>query len=90
MTIYNNLCGKFDDRIIAQVAGLPTVEFPVRIGINGSPVVIPPNQVGLNYSSIYPTLPIPTVVSNTSAVTKTFKIKNTGIRALDVNWKLFD
>jgi len=90
VTIYNNLCGKFDDKVVASVTGLPSIEFPVRIGISGSPMVIPPNQVGLNYSSIYPMLPIPTVVSNSAAISKTFKIKNTGIRALQVDWKTFD
>jgi hypothetical protein len=43
VTIYNNLCGKFDDKVIATVSGLPPIEFPVRIGISGSPVIIPLN-----------------------------------------------
>lgn len=89
VTIYNNVCGKFDDRLFANVTGLPPVEFPCRININGSPIVIPPNQVGLSYNSIYPTLPLPAVVHNTSSITKTFKIKNTGIRALQVDWKVY-
>ena len=52
--------------------------------------MIPNNQVGLNYNTIPPTLPIPTVVANSTPLTKTFKIKNTGIRALQVDWKIFD
>ena len=52
--------------------------------------MIPNNQVGLNYNTIPPTLPIPTVVANSTPITKTFKIKNTGIRALQVDWKIFD
>lgn len=90
VTLYNNVCGKFDDRIVAQVEGLPQVAFPIRINITGSPVVVPNNQVGLNYNTIPPTLPIPTVVANSTPVSKTFKIKNTGIRALQVDWKIFD
>jgi hypothetical protein len=43
VTIYNNVCGKFDDRIVSEVKGLPPVEFPVSITISGSPVVIPAN-----------------------------------------------
>ena len=27
---------------------------------------------------------------NTAAITKSLKIKNTGIRAVDLNWKIFD
>lgn len=52
--------------------------------------MIPNNQVGLNYNTIPPTLPIPTVVANSTSMTKSFKIKNTGIRALQVDWKIFD
>ena len=108
VTIYNNVCGKFDDTIKAQVKGLPEVTFPVRINISGSPMVIPPNQVGLNYNTTPPTLPMPTIVANSStgqqqtdgsssgrkgkvgAISKTFKIKNTGIRSLQVDWRVFD
>jgi hypothetical protein len=90
VTIYNNICGKFDDHIVCNVKGLPPIQFPVRINISGSPVVIPPNQVGLNYNTIPPTLPMPTIVANTSQIRKTFKIKNTGIRSLQVDWKIFD
>lgn len=64
VTIYNNVCGKFDDKILSEIKGLPPVEFPIIIGISGSPVVIPPNQVGLNYKTFPPTLPIPTIVAN--------------------------
>ena len=67
VTIYNNVCGKFDDTLISKVKGLPDIAFPVRINISGSPVVIPPNQVGLNYNTIPPTLPMPTIVANSAA-----------------------
>jgi hypothetical protein len=59
------VCGKFDDKIISEIKGLSPVEFPISISISGSPIVIPPNQVGLNYKTSPPTLPIPTVVTNT-------------------------
>jgi hypothetical protein len=75
---------------VSAVEGLPPIQFPIRINITGSPVVVPNNQVGLNYNTIPPTLPIPTVVANSTPISKTFKIKNTGIRALQVDWKIFD
>ncbi len=90
VTIYNNVCGKFDDKIISEVRGLPPVEFPVSISISGSPVVIPMNQVGLNYKTLPPTVPMPTIVANSAPITKEFKIKNTGIRAVFIDWKIFD
>lgn len=90
VTIYNNVCGKFDDRIVSKVKGLPDIEFPVSISITGSPIRVPPNQVGLNYNTIPATLPIPTVVAKSKPVTKTFMIKNTGIKSVDVLWQIFD
>ena len=90
VTIYNNVCGKFDDRITSKVKGLPDIEFPISISISGSPVRIPPNQVGLNYNTVPPTLPIPTVVAKSKPVSKTFMIKNTGIKSVDINWLMFD
>lgn len=90
VTIFNNVCGKFDDRITANINGLPPVEFPIRIAITGSPVVIPPNQVGLNYNTLHPTMLMPTAVANTSAFSKVFRIKNTGIRQLAIDWRIFD
>lgn len=33
---------------------------------------------------------MPTVVSKTKKVTKTFQIKNTGIKGVQINWKIFD
>ena len=68
VTIYNNVCGKFDDKIISRVKGLGDVEFPLSINITGSPVRIPPNQVGLNYNTIPPTLPMPNVVCKSKIV----------------------
>lgn len=90
VTIYNNVCGKFDDKIVSEIKGLQPVEFPINIQITGSPIVIPANQVGLNYKTNPPTLPMPTVITNSQPITKQFKIKNTGIRSVQVDWKIFD
>lgn len=90
VAVYNNVCGKFEDKITSDIRGLGLVEFPVSIAIKGSPVEIPLNQVGLNYNTTPPTLPMPTLIVNTSAVTKTLKVKNTGIRAVEVDWLIYD
>lgn len=60
VTIYNNICGRFDDTLVSEVHGLEAMEFPVSIGIKGSPIEIPLNQVGVNYNSLPPSLPIST------------------------------
>lgn len=84
------MCGKFDDKFLSTVKGLPDFEFPISIGISGSPIVIPVNQVGLNYKTTPPTLPMPCMVVNSQSISKTFKLKNTGIRAIQVDWKIYD
>jgi len=31
VTVYNNVCGRFDDKFVSVVKGLPDMEFPVSI-----------------------------------------------------------
>lgn len=90
VTVYNNACGKFDDVFVSSIRGLPEYKFPVSINISGSPLVIPENQVGLNYNTIPATIPFPQVVDNSPAISKFFKVKNTGISDIGVTWKMFD
>lgn len=33
---------------------------------------------------------MPTIVTNSQPITKEFKIKNTGIRSVQIDWKIFD
>lgn len=44
----------------------------------------------MNYKTYPPTVPIPTIVANSAPVSKQFKIKNTGIRSVQIDWKIFD
>jgi len=60
------------------------------VSINGSPLIIPENQVGLNYYTSPPTMAFPTVVEKSPQQGRTFKIKNTGIADVVIDWKLFD
>ena len=90
VTVYNNACGSFQDTLVSEIKGLPPFRFPVHVSVNGSPLVIPENQVGLNYFTSPPTLAFPTVVDNSPQLTKTFKIRNTGIADVLIDWKIFD
>lgn len=31
VTVYNNVCGKFSDKFVSEIKGLPAIEFPVNI-----------------------------------------------------------
>jgi hypothetical protein len=46
--------------------------------------------VGLNYKTTPPTLPMPTMVSNSQSTSKSFKLRNTGIRGIQIDWKIYD
>ena len=70
--------------------GLEARQFPISIGIKGSPVEIPLGQVGISYLTSPPTLPIPTQIVRTEPISKLIKLKNTGIRGVEVDWKVFD
>jgi len=90
VTIYNNACGRFEDTLISEIKGLPPFKFPIYVTINGSPLIIPENQVGLNYFTNPPTMAFPTVVDQSPQLSRTFKIKNTGIADVVIDWKMFD
>ena len=90
VTIYNNAWGRFEDVLISEIKGLPLFKFPIFASISGSPLIIPENQVGLNYFTSPPTMTFPTLVDNSPQISKTFKIKNTGIADVNLEWNIFD
>lgn len=90
VTIYNNACGRFEDVFVSEIKGLPLFKFPISVSISGSPLIIPENQVGLNYVTSPPAMAFPTLVDNSPQVSKTFKIKNTGIADVNLAWNIFD
>jgi hypothetical protein len=44
----------------------------------------------MNYNSYPPSIPFPVIVNNSPQLHKTFKIKNTGIADVKLDWKIFD
>lgn len=90
VTVYNNACGSFTDTFVSEIKGLKPFEFNVDINITGSPLVVPENQVGLNYNTIPPTMAFPCCADNSPVAIKTFKVKNTGIKDVQLDWKIFD
>ena len=90
VSIYNNACGSFEDTLTSEIKGLPLFKFPINVTISGSPLIIPENQVGLNYVTTPPTMAFPTMVDNSPQISKTFKIKNTGIADVSIDWNMFD
>ena len=90
VSIYNNICGKFDDIILSEIKGLPIYEIPVAINIKGCPVIIPPSQVGLYYTSIPPALVMNPLMVGGPKQMKSFLVQNTGVESIEIEWKLYD
>ena len=64
VTTYNNVCGKYEDLLISEVKGLPEISIPITIGIKGSPITIPSNQVGVYFNEDPPALVMKPSVKN--------------------------
>eukprot|EP01022_Parablepharisma_sp_SALTPOND_P019030 TRINITY_DN319_c0_g1_i1.p1 TRINITY_DN319_c0_g1~~TRINITY_DN319_c0_g1_i1.p1 ORF type:complete len:594 (-),score=60.83 TRINITY_DN319_c0_g1_i1:131-1912(-) len=90
VTVYNNVCGKYEDQLVSEVKGLPAFHIPLSIGIKGSPIIIPSNQVGVYFNEDPPALVMKPTVQNGGQVTKSFKIKNTGIQDVEIDWRIYD
>jgi len=78
VTLYNDICGIFNDCLIAQVEGLATLQLPIKVKVTGSPIMLAPNQVGINLSGEYPTINMGTVVRGTGPIVKNFNLVNNG------------
>ena len=48
VTLYNDICGEFNDHLLVNIESLPLKKIPVRVKVTGSPIALAPNQVGIN------------------------------------------
>lgn len=78
MTVFNDICGLFEDLMCCDIRGLPTKEFPISIDIKGSPIVISPSQLGFNYKTDFPTFDLGTYMRNFGIISRDFRVMNTG------------
>lgn len=64
--------------MIAEVNGLPKREFPIKIDIKGTPVIVSPYQLGINYAGDYPSYHLGYYMRANKKITREFRLKNTG------------
>jgi hypothetical protein len=43
ITLYNDICGNFEDKLQVAIEGLPIKQIPVKIKVTGSPIMLAPN-----------------------------------------------
>ena len=88
--IYNELSGVFLDTLNCDIKGLETEKFPVKLFIQGSPLKIPTDQVGLNIQSDPPILDFGGKLKGDKLLERILKLKNIGTQPLHVTLKIFN
>lgn len=73
-----------------DIESLPLHKIPVKIKVTGSPIMLAPNQVGINLSEEYPTINMGTVVRGTGPIVKNFNLVNNGPSEADIEIKLYN
>ena len=43
VTLYNDICGIFNDNLVINVEGLPKTIIPIKIKVTGSPIMLAAN-----------------------------------------------
>lgn len=84
VTVFNDICGMYEDNLVIDIKGLDPIKIPVLINVNGSPIIVTPNQVGVSFKGEYPEVNIGNVLRNQGPVQKKFKISNTGPKNMEI------
>ena len=90
VSIYNEISGSFVDKLISEIKGQDPQEFPIKLFIKGSPLIIPVNQVGLDIQQNPPQLNLGGMQLNSAPMVKSFKLENIGTSDLEVDLKIFN
>jgi len=90
VTLYNDVCGRFEDVMVSKVKGLAPHRIPVKARVKGSPLILAPNQLGINYNLDPPVLSLGTVPSGGNFATRKLKLFNSGPKPISVDWKVFN
>ena len=61
----------------SEINGLLPVKFPIEMKISGSPLVVTPNQVGVNYKAEYPTLNLEPRMHSLGVYKRQLRLTNT-------------
>jgi hypothetical protein len=89
VTMYNDICGKFEDLLVSAVKGLKPHKIPVRCRVKGSPLNIVPNQLGINYKSDPLVLSLGSVPIKGS-LSRKIRLFNSGPKPIQLFWKVFN
>jgi hypothetical protein len=69
---------------------LETKKFDVLIDVKGSPVIIGPNQLGVNYKGEIPYFDLGAFMRNSGGIAREFRVTNTGPKDIELEWKMYN
>ena len=84
VTVFNDICGMYEDTLKIEIQGLDPFTFPVHINVQGSPIIVTPNQVGVSFKAEYPEVNVGNVLRNQGPTMKKFKVSNTGPKDIEI------
>lgn len=85
-TVFNDICGIYEDSLTIDIKGLTSFKFPVLINVKGSPIICTPNQVGVSFKGEYPEVNVGNVLRNQGPTMKKFKVSNTGPKDMEIGF----
>lgn len=89
ITLFNNICGRFQDSLEVNITNYDTKVFPIDIDIKGTPIGVSKNQLGISFNSIFPVYNFGCFPTNSGTIRKEFKVVNKGPRPVDLVWKIY-
>ncbi|KAL4472936.1 hypothetical protein ABPG72_007813 [Tetrahymena utriculariae] len=90
ITVFNDISGKIEDNLFLEIEGLETRKIPTIVDVQGSPVIISPYQLGINYKGAYPVFDLGHYMKNGTMLEREFKITNTGPKTVKIEWKMYN
>jgi len=78
VTLYNDICGEFNDNLLVNIESLPLKKIPVKVKVTGSPIALALNQVGINLRGEFPLINMGTIIKGSGNIEKSFHLVNNG------------
>jgi len=89
VTLFNDICGRFSDRLVVKIKNHEVREFPVEIDIKGTPVCVSRNQIGINFNKEMPLYRLGVFPVKSGLVKREFRVTNNGPKPVEVSWKIY-
>ncbi|EGR30591.1 hypothetical protein IMG5_128580 [Ichthyophthirius multifiliis] len=90
VTLFNDISGIQQDTLNINIQGLPLMKVPINIQVIGSPIIISPYQLGIDYEQQIPFFFLGHFSQNSPKITRFFKVLNTGPKPIKIKWQIYN